>query len=93
MTDIKKLDNRNREDPLDNEKRYLRKNIEELQKKYPGKYLVIQGLKIFGAFETYDQGVEYGISHIKGTPFLVRNVLEPDDKVADIPALALEIPL
>lgn len=80
-------------DILAQEKRTLRENLEELQKQHPGKYLLIQGTKIIGAFETFDDGVSYGVNTIRGKPFLVRNVMHPEDRAADVPALALGLPL
>lgn len=80
-------------DILLREKNYLRENLEKLQKDYPGKYLLIRGEVVLGAFETYDEGVDYGVRNHRGKPFLVRNVMNPEDQVADVPALALGVPL
>ena len=81
------------EDILAEEKSFLRTNLKELQTRYPGKYLLIRGKKVYGSFETFDEGVEYGVSTIPGRPFLVRNVMHPEDEAANVPALALGIPL
>ena len=81
-------------DPLAQEKSYLKSHQEELAKEYPGKYLIIKGDEVHGAFETYDQGVGEGVSLFGSGPFLVRSVLQPEDPEAPkIPALAVGVPL
>ncbi len=81
-------------DPLAEEKVYLRANQPELAEKYPGKYLLIKGNVIHGAFETYEQGVTDGAKLFGAGPFLVRSVLQPDDLEApSIPALSVGVPL
>ena len=81
-------------DPLASEKEFLRAHLDELAAAHPGKYLVIQGEKVYAACETYDQGVSEGLRLLAGKgPFLVRSVLHPEDAEAPrIPALALGIP-
>ena len=81
-------------DPLGMEKTYLKKHQSELAEAYPGRYLVIQGEKVYGAFETYDQGVNEGVKMLGAGPFLVRSVLQPEDPPPlSIPTLALGMPL
>ena len=80
------------EDILVREKAYLREHQAELAEEYPGKYLVIQGETVHGAFETFDDGVDHGIALLGSGPFLVRSVLQPDDEVLNIPALSLGVP-
>ena len=80
-------------DILSQEKDFLRQNLEKLQSEHPGKYVLIQGKQVLGAFETYDEGVNFGVNHFSGKPFLVRNVMNPQDQAADVPALSLGIPL
>ena len=80
-------------DILEKEKMYLRKYQAELAAKYPGKYLVIQGDTVHGAYETYDQGVIEGIALLGVGPFLVRSVLEPDDEIVNVPVLSIGVPL
>ena len=79
-------------DVLSQEKKSLRQNLEKLRSEFPGKYLLIQGKKVLGAFETYDAGVNFGINHATDGPFLVRNVMNPRDQLADVPKLALGVP-
>ena len=81
-------------DPLATEKAHLKERLEELSEQYPGKYLLIQGESVCGAYETYDAGVKDGVRRFGRGPFLVRSVLRPDDAEApDIPALAVGVPL
>lgn len=80
-------------DILSREKEFLRQNLENLRSEHPGKYLLIQGKKVLGAFETYDKGVKFGVNLHTGRPFLVRNVMNPEDQAADVPKLAIGVPL
>ena len=80
-------------DLLRTEKDYLLAHREELAKQYPGRYLLIQGEKVFGAYETYDAGVRAGLRMSPFEPFLVRSVLHPEDQPMNIPALSLGLPL
>ena len=81
-------------DLLIREKTYLRKHQAELARKYPGRqYVVIQGETVYGAYETYDQGVIEGIKLLGAGPFLVRSWLHPEDpEPVNIPVISLGIP-
>ncbi len=80
--------------PLAREKAHLQANREELAANYPGKYPLIRGEEVLGAFETYDKGVTEGFRRLGAGPFLVRSVLRPDDAEApSIPALSVGVPL
>ena len=80
-------------DPLAKEKAFLRENHEALSSAYPGKYLLIMGEEVHGAFETYDEGVVAGAKLFGAGPFLVRSVLRPEDAdVPSIPALSVGVP-
>ena len=81
-------------DPLAQEKEYLRNHLKELARENPGKYLLIKGDAVHGAFETYEEGVSYGVRQFGAGPFLVRSVSQPDDAQApSIPALSVGVPL
>lgn len=81
-------------DPLATEKAFLQENQEPLSAQHPGKYLLIKGAEVHGAYETYDQGVIAGVQKFGAGPFLVRSVLKPHDSEAPkIPALAIGVPL
>lgn len=80
-------------DPLAKEKAFLKQNQATLAEQHPGKYLLITGEQVHGAFETYEQGVSAGVQQFGAGPFLVRSVLEPDDPEApNIPALSVGVP-
>ena len=80
-------------DPLAKEKNFLQENLAILAERHPGKYLLIKGEKVYGAFETYEQGVSAGVQQFGAGPFLVRSVLEPSDTEApSIPALSVGVP-
>ena len=66
-------------DPLATEKTYLRTHLDRLASAHPGKFLLIKGDQVHGAFETYKQGVIEGAKQFGAGPFLVRSVLQPDD--------------
>ena len=81
------------EDMLLREKTYLRSHQAELSKEHPGKYLLIKGECVHGAFETFDEGVVEGVSLFGPGPFLVRSVMNPgDSEPPSIPALSLGVP-
>lgn len=80
-------------DPLGSEKEYLKANRDRFMQEYPGKYLLIKGDQVFGAFETYEEGVREGARAFGVGPFLVRSVLQPEDaEVPSIPALSIGVP-
>ena len=81
-------------DPLSIEKAFLLAHLSRLAGEHPGKYLLIKGEAVHGAFETFEQGVLAGVGKFPASPFLVRSVLRPEDpKPVNIPALSLGIPL
>ena len=81
-------------DPLAAEKAFLQENQEALAAQYPGKYLLIKGAEVHGAFETYEQGVSAGVQKFAAGPFLVRSVQQPHDSEAPkIPALSIGVSL
>ena len=78
------------QDPLAAEKTYLRSRRDELSKRYPGQYLLIKGEEVIGAFDSFDQAVEEGVSRYGHGPFLVQSVDQPDDdSPVTIPVLSL----
>ena len=78
---------------LAKERAFLKENAEELVAKHSGRYLLIKGESVYGAYETHDQGVDAGIRCFGRGPFLVRSVADPDPEPLTIPALALGVPL
>ena len=78
------------QDPLRVEKQFLKTNEAKLAAEYPGKYLVVQGENVIGAYDSYEDGVLAGAQALGVGPFLVRSVHRPDDDEAlIIPTLAL----
>ena len=76
------------------ERTYLKKNQERLRRRYPGKYLLIKGSKVHGAYDTREAGVLAGVRRFPDArAFLVRPVDQPEDPVVSNPALSLGIPL
>lgn len=81
------------DDPLGSEKEYLKANRDRFMREYPGKYLLIKGDQVSGAFETCDEGVKEGVRAFGIGPFLVRSVLQAEDAEApSIPALSIGVP-
>jgi len=65
--------------PLEKEFKYYIKHQDELLKEYKGKYVVIKGNKVLGAYKTELEAIEEtSKSHELGT-FLVQHV-DPGDK-------------
>jgi hypothetical protein len=77
-------------DLLRTEKDYLMSRQEELAKTYPGKYLVIHGEEVVGAYDTYEDGVRAGTEFCGAGPFLVRSVHRAgEEETLTVPVLAL----
>ncbi len=77
---------------LKTERTFLRDNLHELRDQYPGNYLLIKGEKVYGYYETRDQGVEVGISLFGRGPFLVGSVSDPEPDPVVVPALIAGVP-
>lgn len=82
-------------DQLAVEREYLKENQEELRQEYPGKYLLIKGTEVHGAYETRDQAIAAGVRQYPepGASFLVRSVEDVADPVFHNPALSIGVPL
>lgn len=78
---------------LTTERAYLKNNLDSLARQYPGRYLLIKGEEVYGAFETHDLGVDAGIKLFGRGPFLVRSVSDPEPDPLVIPALVVGVPL
>ena len=72
---------------LRTERNYIKANREALAARYPGKYLVIKGEEVLGAYDSHGEGVDAGINMLDGGPFLVRSVDEPDDPKVFVPTV------
>ena len=77
---------------LSKEPAFFKNNLQDLADEYPGRYLLIKGEDVVGAFETHDLGVDAGIKLFGRGPFLVRSVTEPDPEPLTIPAMEVGVP-
>lgn len=77
---------------LSTERAFLKNNLDALAADYPGRYLLIKGESVVGAFETHDSGVDAGIKLFGRGPFLVRSVADPDPEPLTIPAMVVGVP-
>lgn len=75
------------------ERAFLKRNIADLAERYPGRYLLIKGEEVHGAFETYDAGIDAGVRAFGSGPFLVRSVADPEPETLMIPTLTVGVPL
>ena len=76
------------------ERQFLKENAERLRKKHPGRFLLIKGRRVHGAFASHDEAVSAGVKRFPAhQPFLVRSVEDVSDPVLDNIALSQGIPL
>ena len=76
------------------EKAYFRDNQEALAASHPGKFLLIKGRQLPRSLRHFDEGVAEGVRRFpEARAFLVRGTDEPDEFVANIPALAVGVRL
>ena len=73
---------------LEDERRYYQAHVDEWLSRYPGKFVVVRGEELVGAFDTIGEALAEGARRFGLTPFLVRRVERTPEKVT-IPALAL----
>lgn len=79
---------------LEAEVQFFKENAQRFAQKYPGKFLLVKGRKILGAFDSHDDAVSEGAKRFPpGSEFLVRSALDPDDPVFDNVKLIHGIPL
>lgn len=76
---------------LDRERKYFSKNKAELVASHLGKFVVIKGLELVGAFNTVEEAIGEGARRFGLEPFLVRLVAVADEGEVHIPALSLGI--
>ena len=81
------------EDILAIEKKFLKQNLDKFNKEHPGRFLLIKGEELHGAYGSRLDGIEVGCRLFGEGPFLVRSAAEPDDpETYVIPSLALGVP-
>jgi len=80
-------------DPLATEKAFLESRGTQLEKRYPGQFVLISGESVLGAFETREEAVVEGTRRLHAGPFLVRSVVRREDPEApSIPFLSVGLP-
>lgn len=72
---------------LETEMNYLKTHREDLVKLYPGRYLVIKGEEVTGAYETREAALE-GAAEMHGLSNVLIRRAEDSDEIISIPALA-----
>ena len=80
-------------DPLAAEKAFWAEHRVELSQENPGKFLLIKGSAVHGAFDTRDEAVDTGIELFGRGPFWACDVENPDPDTLIVPTLAVGVPL
>jgi Flp pilus assembly protein TadD len=73
---------------LEEEQAYYEANRAELLKEHPGKFALIKGSVLIGAFDTAENAYVEGLKLFGNTPFMVKQTL-PQEPIAHLPALSL----
>lgn len=76
---------------LEKEREYFAKHQEEYQRLYPGRFVLIKGEELAGAFNTIDEAVQFGARTYGLASFLVRKSDQVNTEEITVPALALGI--
>jgi Family of unknown function (DUF5678) len=74
---------------LETERKYFSEHFDELNSRYPGKYVLIKDSNLIGAFNTIEEALADGARRFGLIPFLVRQVTAVPEKEINIPALTL----
>lgn len=74
---------------LDTERKTFVERHSELLSEHPGKFVVIKGDQLIGAFDTIDNALVEGARRFGLQPFLVRQVTQTVSETLDIPAFTL----
>ena len=61
---------------LDTERQYFDEHREELLREYPGKFVLIKGQEVIGAFDTIQEALAAGAQQFGLSEFLVRRTDE-----------------
>jgi hypothetical protein len=72
---------------LEVELKYLQENRDRLAKMYPGRFLVIKGEEVSGAYETREAAFTAAVEKHGLTDVLIRRA-EDSDELISVPALA-----
>ena len=73
---------------LDLERQTFAAKSDEWSRTYTGKFVVVKGDELVGAFDTIDEALAAGAGRFGLSPFLVRRLGEPAQEVS-VPALTL----
>jgi len=68
---------------LETELRFFDEHREELLQQHAGKYALIKGETLHGAFDTQENAYEHGVDLFGPDEFLIKQVL-PEDPVEDL---------
>lgn len=79
----------NNEHPLARELAFFEAMRAEWLKHYEGQFVLVHGKSLVGAFSTFEQAVNAGVSHFGIAPFLVRKVVAVSAEGSSTPALSL----
>ena len=72
--------------PLEEERAFFDAHREQLLKEHPGKFALIKGHELIGAFDSDENAYTEGVERFGNSPFLVRRI-EEQDPTAQFPAL------
>jgi hypothetical protein len=75
---------------LEEERQFYAENLATWLPQYPGKYVLVKGRQLVGAFDTNDEALAEGARRFGLGPFLVRRVQQQQEEI-NIPALTLGI--
>ncbi len=73
---------------LEQEVAYFEANRTRWLTEHAGKFVLIKGSELVGAFDTPENAYTAGLEHFGNTEFLIKQVL-PSDPVIHVPALSL----
>ena len=77
---------------LADELAFFNEHLEEYQRDYAGRHLLIHGKELCGHFDTLDAAIVEGVRLFGAGPFLARRAGETTME-ASVPALTLGVPL
>jgi hypothetical protein len=66
---------------LEQEIKTYQSRLEELEQYYPGKFVVIQGEDLIGAFDTFQNAAAEAVRRFGRGPYLIRQVGAPPPEV------------
>ena len=73
---------------LEEERDYYDQHLDEWLRQYPGRFVLVKGAELVGAFDTMEDALAEGARRFGLTSYLIRRV-EPTQPIVHIPALSL----